>query len=138
MPNPAVDDELPSNVRQDFLRATQTFQACDALKPRVRYADDVAKFGWHLYIVDDGGPWCGANNPVAMDDLPLGFGSDERLFGLGLRRRSVRGWWQNPSPASTGTEPLTDRLDTQSDFRALELLRLTDALVFAEESTCAS
>jgi hypothetical protein len=29
-------------------------------------------------------------------------------------------------------------LDTQSDFRALELLRLADVLTFTEESSCAS
>jgi len=113
-------------------------EARNTLEPRARHANEVSKFGWYLYIVDDGGPWRGANNPDPIDDLPLGFGLDERLYGLGLRRRSVRGWWQNPSPTSTGTEPLTDRLDTQSDFRALELLRLADALAFAEESTCAS
>jgi hypothetical protein len=93
----AVDDELPPSVGQDILRRTQTFQACDALKPRARHADDVAKFGWHLYIVDEGARWCGANNPPAIDGPPLGFGSDDRK---GLRPRGVGGLRQNPSPTS--------------------------------------
>jgi hypothetical protein len=128
---------MPS-VSRNISRVMLNVEAGNPSEPRFWDADDIAKFGWHLYIVDEGAHWCGANNPIAIDGPPLGFGSDDRLFGLGLRRWRVRARRQNPSPTSTGTEPLTDRLDAQSDLRALERLRLADALMFTEESSCAS
>src|ERR1700704_3430824 len=69
-----VDDELTPSVGGNIPWVMLIVEARDTLEPRARHADDVAKFGWHLYIVDDGARWCGANNPIAIDDLPLGFG----------------------------------------------------------------
>jgi hypothetical protein len=73
----AVHDELTPSVGQNISWMMLIVEARHTLEPRVRHADDVAKFGWHLYIVDEGGPWCGAGDPVAIGGPPLGFGSIE-------------------------------------------------------------
>jgi hypothetical protein len=75
---------------------------------------------------------CGWHCPRWATPGMLGMFSDRG------RRQSVRGRRQNPSPTSTGTEPLRDRPDTEGGLRALELLRLTDPLMFTEECSSGS
>jgi hypothetical protein len=48
----AVDDEQTPSVGRNISWMMPIVEARNTLEPRARHADDVAKFGWHLYVVE--------------------------------------------------------------------------------------